>query len=266
VRSGGGIAGAGSGTGGTGLVEAGAGGASAGAGETAGRGGTAGVPEFSCPEAGTCYVDCDPAASCVRVCKLDSFMFGSDARVAELSALKCEIVEGALIFFGDVTSLAGLETIRSVSSQVSIEGAGLDDISGLSGLETVAGRLLLGDLPVTEVEFPALEEVGDELVILSLGSVQRIALPQLTKVGVNVEINSTAATEIDLDALEHVNGNLRISANQNLPTLHELPSLLDAVSLQVDMNPNLPQCEAEAIAARLNLMCLMCTGNSAVCP
>jgi len=192
-------------------------------------------------------------------------MFGTDEEVAQLAALKCEHVDGLLRFWGDVTSVAGLETIRTVTGQVSID-LPLDDISGLSGLETVGGRISLAELAVPEVDFPALKEVGDDLLLLSLGSAERISLPKLTTVAGNLDISGTPATEIDLDALEHVQENVRISSNSKLPTLNELPSLLEAQSLEIYANDKLPQCEVDAIATRLNVTCEHCTENSAACP
>ena len=225
------------------------------------------MPDFSCPELGLCYVDCTLTGTCIRTCHLDAFSYGSDEEVAQLAALKCDRLDGPLIVYGDVTSLAGLETIRMVTSQISIDVHDLDDISGLSGLETVDGRLVLSGLDaLTEVEFPALKDVGASLLFVALGSVQRILLPQLTSVGEDCDINGTSATEIDLDALEHVGANMRIFSNPDLQTLNELPSLVEAGSLEIAMNESFPQCEADAIAARLNLSCPLCTGNSDVCP
>ena len=224
------------------------------------------MPEFSCPELGRCYLDCPLTGACVRTCVIDFFTLGSNEDVAQLAALKCERLDGPLIVFGDVTSLAGLETLRVVKSQVSIDGLELDDLSGLSGLETVEGQIVLSGLAVTDVEFPSLKDVGAGLLFVSLGSVQRILLPELTSVGEDCDINSTSATEIDLDALEHVGDNMRIFSNPNLTTLNELPSLVEAQSLEIDLNENLPQCEADAIAARLSLACPLCTDNSEACP
>jgi hypothetical protein len=192
-------------------------------------------------------------------------MFGTDEDVAQLAALKCEQVDGPLLFWEDVTSVAGLETIRTVTGYISMN-LPLDDISGLSGLETVSGFISLVDLAVPELDFPALKEVGGDLGLLSLDSAERISLPKLTTVGGDLDIGGTPATEIDLDALEHVQGNITISSNSNLPTLNELPSLLEAQSLEIYANEKLPQCEVDAIATRLNVTCEHCTENSAACP
>jgi ferredoxin len=225
------------------------------------------MPEFSCPELGNCHYDCTPTGACVRACAFDFFTLGSDEEVAQLAALQCERLDGPLIVYGGVTSLAGLETIHTVTRQVAIYDAPeLEDISGLSGLETVGGRILLSVLAVTEIEFQALEEVGAGLLFVSLLSAQHILLPKLTSVREDCDINSTSATEIDLDALEHVSGKMRIFSNPNLTTLNELPSLVEAQSLEIAMNESFPQCEADAIAARLSVACPLCTDNSEVCP
>lgn len=267
--TGGGAAGEGSnqgGSSGTGLPEAGTGGAIAGGAGIAGDGGTAGMPEFSCPELGLCYIDCTIADHCLRRCALEASTFGTNEAVEQVAALKCEMLDSPFIVYGDVTSVEGLETIRIARSQVSVDIPEIDDVSGLSGLERVEGKLVIASVAATEIEFPVLEEVGASLYVVGLGSVQRIRLPKLTTVGEDCDINSTFATEIDLDALERVGTNLRISSNPKLTTLNELPSLVEAQSLEIAKNDELPQCEVDAIAARLGLECDLCAENSEVCP
>ena len=94
-----------------------------------------------------------------------------------------------------MTSLTGLESIRQITSQVSIdEVPELADLSGLSGLENVSGRVLIDAVHMKTVELPALKEVDSYVLIQALGSVERIALPSLTIVKDYVDINNTSAT------------------------------------------------------------------------
>jgi hypothetical protein len=269
-----------------------AGSGAAGSGQAGGRGGTAAggsgaagaggasssCDDFSCPDLGTCMVMRD-ASGCTRLCAFDPAYYMARADdVAKLAALRCNVISGSLTAYGkELKSLAGLETIREVTGDLSIESpTALADLGGLSGLEEVAGTILVESIgfnvvsTLASVDLPALKSVGIFAVssdVSALDTVHDIRLPSLENAGtVFITFNPTLVT-VSLDALRTV-GMLNISANHELLTLNGLPSLVSANPIQIADNFLLPQCEVSAIVARTGGACVLCSGNdnSGVCP
>ncbi len=168
--------------------------------------------------------------------------------VAQLAALECEIVEGDLwVQAEEVDSLNQLDSIRE------IVGNFLTEESQDSGSK------------LASLNLPALQIVSGDLAFQALSSPESLRLPALESVGGRFSINNNGPlTSIQMDALTTV-GELLIIANSSLVTLNGLPSLTEGL-LGVRANPELPQCEVDAIADRVG-GCSSCTGNDrqAVC-
>ena len=65
-----------------------------------------------------------------------------------------------------------------------------------------------------------------------------------------------------MDALTSIEG-LWVQGNEQLLTLHGLPSLVDAGSaFYIDGNPRLPQCEVDAIVERAGAFCYPCANDT----
>jgi len=134
----------------------GVGGASVGGATSGGAGGGAsgsasscGV-DFSCPDIGECSLRPE-GDGCVRHCYTLDFSLQTDDDVARLAAHQCEELDGSLFVNGaldelgssDITSLTGLETLRSVTGSVAVEAPSLADLGGLARARD-AGRQLDG--------------------------------------------------------------------------------------------------------------------------
>ncbi len=89
-----------------------------------------------------------------------------------------------------------------------------------------------------------------------------IRLPALRTVNQLSVYGCPGVTEVDLDALETVGYSIAFVGNENLATVHGLPSLMSVQYASFSSNPMLPQCEVDAILERLGLSCgLLCQGN-----
>jgi hypothetical protein len=98
------------------------------------------------------------------------------------------------------------------------------------------------------------------LYILSNVTLPSVRLPSLRSVGTLTILECEAIIDVDMPALEIVEDQLSIYGSPNLLTLHSLPSL--EMTSSVFENPQLPQCEVDAIAERIGISCVsLCSGN-----
>lgn len=271
--------------GGAGDTAGAAGGSSSGAGAS----GTGGSPELggagggsakgscdelSCPDLGTCSLKHE-ASGCTRICSFTAtYSITTAADVAQLAALQCNVVEGALQIGGaKIDSLAGLESIHEITGNLEMGGS-LPDLGGLKGLEKVGGTLRVDSVVnLNSFELPILKSVGAQVYFVADGalrvkSLETIRLPALERVGTGPNDELTIVqwadlTHVYMDALKSVTGILNVDYNDELLTLNGLPSLTSARGLSVLLNPKLPQCEMDAIGARIGHPCSSssCTGN-----
>jgi len=263
-----------SGAGGAGAAMGGA--ASGAAGTIAGAGGESGPStscdsDFTCPDIGQCSLRHE-GSRCVRHCSVSKLLLESDEDIARLANYACEEIEGSLQITGSpsgaystVTSLAGLETIRTVTGLIYVDATKLVDIGGLSGLETVGG-LDVNRTGVLSIELPALTNVeSGDLQLISLPKAKTIVAPKLENVAGSFKIVSCGSlSEVQMDALATVD-KLVIGENRELLTVHELPSLVSVRrDVSIEGNTRLPQCEADAIFQRIGKRCSSaCLGNDA---
>jgi hypothetical protein len=224
---------------------------------------------LSCPDLGTCTLE-PVADGCVRKCAFDQpYAIASNADVARLAALGCTLIDGSVqVVQGDADSLVGLESVSEITGSLTIDGAKLSDLRGLDGLASVH-TLTVERLDIQSIELPALSHVGQFTATL-LPMLQVLSLPALETADTGVMITACSVLpRFDLRALQTVGNELNVSLNDALLTLGGLPALTSAVSLRMVDNPMLPQCEVDAIAARLGsgTHCT-CSANdtNATCP
>jgi hypothetical protein len=126
-------------------------------------------------------------------------------------------------------------------------------------------------------------QVGSALVVASNPALLSVSLTNLLGVGEAVSITSNSMLEtIDLQALVTVDGSLtvadnfelltidlaslqsvpvlNVSGNPELTSLGTLQSLTDVGQMTIAGNASLPQCEVDAIEARLGA-CTACSNN-----
>jgi hypothetical protein len=234
-----------------------------------GGSGATGCDESFCIGLGRCYVG-DASGTCPRTCQFDASPM-TDEDVEALAALRCDVLDGTLqVDSRDVSSLAGLETIRVVTGSVLISRTTAPDLSGLSGLSRVGGALEVHQNDTNlAVELPALSAVVGQLTFVALPSLDHIFLPALNTVGGLMIVACDALTELKADALQATTGGLNVALNPKLSTLHGLPALTSIEgSISVRKNPALAQCEVDDVLVRAGRGCDGCDGNdaTAVCP
>jgi hypothetical protein len=133
-------------------------------------------------------------------------------------------------------------------------------------LTTVTRLTIANNQHLSSLELPALKTVSERFQIeVNSGAIQ---LPSLESVKEFAIVGNPSVTSVRMDALVSVES-FWVQANQNLTTLHDLPSLAVLGSVvSIDGNPTLPQCEVDAILARAMVDCFSCAGNNdetAVC-
>jgi hypothetical protein len=268
AAGGGGTAGVSGATGG--VAAAGQGGAAG-----AGTGGTAApgsCDDFSCPDLGTCSLTHE-GNGCLRVCNFKDhhILLRSNADVAQLAALRCNIINSNVNIYDPVDSLAGLETIRTVQGELNVlDSHSLSTLAGLDGLEEVIGSLVLLDSPpgtgnrtLQSAELPSLKTV-DGLSVQSDGaseSLHAIHFPSLETAGLIAIVSDHDLTDIDLPSLKAVTSYIRLNGNDALTSLGGFASLQSAPDLYIAMNPRLPQCQVDALASRVGARCVSCGQN-----
>ncbi|WP_437498461.1 DUF7151 family protein [Sorangium sp. So ce1099] len=133
-----------------------------------------------------------------------------------------------------LAGLGGLAQLESVSLLMTVEdNLALADLSGLAALSVLGGYLeISGNHAMTRV---------------GLARLERAEVIDIGRVGIS---GNDRLEVVDMPALRRVDG-LGISWNDRLTDL-SLPSLARIPGgLNISMNPALPQCEAEALAAQL---------------
>jgi hypothetical protein len=166
-----------------------------------------------------------------------------------------------------ITSLAGLETIREIDGAFSIQGAeDLLTLEGFKGLALVQSYINIeGATSLVSVELPELRSVAGGINVVFSPSVKEILLPQLIALtGTNTILGCSALSSIRMDAVE-TSEELIVSQNEELTTLHGLPSLKSGGKLTMNGNPKLSQCEVDDIAERFST-CPVCDDNDSASP
>ena len=212
------------------------------------------------------------ANGCLRRCASNDthILLNSNAQVAQLAALRCDVLSVDVNIYPGVDSLAGLETVREVIGELNIlQSYPLTSLAGLDGLEKVDGSLVFSDSAnagartLKSVVLPSLKNLGSLSVLnaTTTESIHAIHLPSLETAGLIWIELAPDLTVIDLPVLKTVTSYVRLRKNDSLTGLSGFAALQSAHDLYVTMNPKLPQCQVDALAARLGISCTSCDQN-----
>jgi len=99
------------------------------------------------------------------------------------------------------------------------------DLAALANIRAIKGDLVIDDLSVEQIALPALEELGDSLVVLEDHSLWQISLPHLRSIGGAIFIqDDPVLTTVDLSTLVHIGSDLVIGSNPQLTDLTGFPT------------------------------------------
>jgi hypothetical protein len=182
-----------------------------------------------------------PGAGCPELRTIDGdVLITSDD---DLSALACiERIRGSLAIYSvKVTSLVGLETLRVVEGNLSIdETLFLDSLAGLDGVREVHGELRMrGNVLRSISALSGLSEVGGELEIDDNSLHSLTGLENLASIGDRVSVTNNVFLE-SIDALEgltRIGGDLIIAWNEKLESVGLLGGL-ETVTGRVEVKEN----------------------------
>jgi hypothetical protein len=134
----------------------------------------------------------------------------------------------------------------------------------LDNVTTIEGSFVAtSNGSMTSLSLPALVLANE--VNLSANAFSTLSLPSLETVteSLSLSANQNLAT-LDLSSLETVNGSITVTGNMSLTSMGELGALSDVGGLMIAGNGALPQCEVDALDARLGNPCGNgCMGNDA---
>jgi CRP-like cAMP-binding protein len=156
-----------------------------------------------------------------------------DPRGKDLTRLACICVVSGNLTIRGAGSLKGLEGLRGVGGDVTLEASALASLEGLEGLQTVGGDLVI-------LENPALPDLR--------------GLDTLTEVRGDVTVSGNAGLrEVGgLDALESIGGDLEVHGNDQLAAIEGLRALT-TVGGEVRVDENQVLNAAVALAALASL-------------
>jgi hypothetical protein len=179
--------------------------------------------------------DCQPGSSTTGVFEITS--------TDDLGALRgIERLDGSLSVTGSVDDLSSLSCLQSVSGRLRVGRTGLHDLAGLEQL-TIIGEGLTLDNNAALVSIAALGGLtavaGDVLVIddASLSSLEGLEWMTHAAAAVRIERNDALASLEALSNLAQVDGELAIASNPSLTSLTGLEQLREATRLDIDFNP-----------------------------
>lgn len=176
--------------------------------------------EFSCESLGNCSIALTAEGTCVRRCEVSATLRTNDD-VQALAALECDILESRLTIEGsEVSTLAGLETIRIIEGDLFVvEATELSDLTGLSGLQLVTQHLSIQSTELSNLA----------------------GLQSLTGIGAGLEIYRNWGL-VDISALRGLTGEaltLYITGNPLLPTLEGLEGIISTKNCTIAANDKL---------------------------
>jgi len=212
------------------------------------------------------------------------------ANIAGIAGL--EEVRGSLVFANDdvLGDLAGLESLRRVGSNstantlVLTNNAALTSVAALGGVERLLlGVVVTGNDALTSLAgvhhvratqnvviavngalktlggLEDLEEVGN-FTLSTNPLLETCVLPSLTTVESLSITSHQSLTSVDISKLASADV-LTIAANDLLSTIGDVDALMSVSMLVITGNPALPQCEVDALDARLMACGSSCGGN-----
>jgi hypothetical protein len=179
--------------------------------------------------------------------------------------MDCGVIQGNLEVAGKVlTNLDGLEGIYEVTGDLYINRTEkLQNLGGLVGIRRIGQNLVLaGNLVLESAAFPQLKKVAEKLILQDDQALPTWKLPFLEQVG-GVDLhNNEMLLDVEMNDLKQADS-ISIYDNGVLETTYGFPALTQLNSLEIRNNPKLPQCEVDALDARLSACGGLCMGNDA---
>lgn len=175
----------------------------------------------------------------------------SKTDLASLLDVQCIEVQALSITGDEIQSLAGLENLTSIETELRIEAPNLESLQGLNGIQSVGASLTVVGAPsLTSLEgLNSLESVGGSLRVEDSSLTTLYGLDQLSRMADLQLIDNSELTSLaGLESVRQAHGVL-LDGN---PQLGSLGSLLDwwpgtvATEITVTNNPALPECEIRA--------------------
>jgi hypothetical protein len=170
-------------------------------------------------------------------------------RIAALAEATLTVTQVELHGNAALTSLEGLPRVQSLE-WLGVRGSALTSLAALADLEH-GGEILIESNPnLVALGLAALEDVGT-MAVAENGALEHVALPAL-RTGDSLAVNGNAALlDLDVSALGSLSNRLTINGNPLLTTLGDLSALESVEVLEISYNALLPQCEVDALDARL---------------
>ena len=188
--------------------------------------------------------------------QVDGFLYLSQGELVDLRGLGNLSELGSLYVsqMPNLTSFEGLEGVRTLDS-LTVQLSGVESFQGLSGLETVRGRVHFH-----ESQFQTMSGLGTVRTIGGGLTVNGFMTPLaleglggLESIGGNLDVQQNAGltSMSGLAQLQSVGGELRVVNNVSLTQL-QLPELVSlGGTLSIRSNESLPNCQALAIQEQL---------------
>jgi len=160
-------------------------------------------------------------------------------------------------------SLDGLQSMKELYSVLLTGNTSLTDLSAFSPESVADNVLFAGNGVFPALVLPDLHTVGGGFSLTAEALCTTLELPVLDYLGGDLLVpGASELLTIDARALTRV-GSVTITNNPKLTTFGGFPQLVDVDStLTITMNPSLPQCEVDALAARFAEACTYCTDNN----
>ena len=177
-----------------------------------------------------------------QVCQADLVLSSQ----AQVDAFNCAEVEGNIIISGaDITNLSALSTLTKVVGRLSIvDNPNLTSLNGLSGLRSVDDFLAIALNPLlTAVSgLSALEQVGG-LAISTNNTLRNLdgfgSLGGITKAGLSINDNPALDNISGLDMLQTINGGVSIINNGDLRAIKTFNNLKTLSEIWIWANGNI---------------------------
>lgn len=254
------------------------------------------VPAIEVPSLATVgfiYFFNNPLATSVSLPLLtsaQSLLVSTNAALTTLSAPLLVSLPGELGIIGNdaLARVTGLPALASVGGLV-LEGAGLEDVSGLAALKAVAGLLTVQSSDtisprLATFRLPALETLGGLVVRGSAGPLRTVDLPALTTIGSlttnsgELEVTDSTISSLLLPRLASVGRNVTFRVFSPTLTVQTAPGLVVGDTFTVNgCNPldgarpglavlslNLARARVLAVVANTALRSLVLTGLTTI--
>ncbi|MBK8699747.1 MAG: T9SS type A sorting domain-containing protein [Saprospiraceae bacterium] len=197
----------------------------------------------------------------VTACPTGNITFTSQAQIDAFPGNfpGCTTISGNVSVDGaGINNINGLAGLTNITGMLEIKNSGISDINPLSSLTYVGGPLRLrSNASLANINgLSNLTYVGGELELWFLPLLTNVnPLSNLTYIGFHVGILSNIALNSlqGLQNVTHVNGTLLIQQNNALTSLDGLQNMVGFLNVNINTNPNLSSCSVESICDYLQI-------------